>query len=267
MSFVSSLPANLSKYSVLTVPKRKTLHVWDSAEGHEYQIRTTHSLDYAVGVDTHIQILPDIDSAVGLETFVKSLSQLDVAVASEGLHREIIAYDLSRTDETSSKHQLHDNVRSLSQSDVATALETFVRLLSQSDRALLSEGMYRKIVTHDSSRADEVFSARQLGADGNKRSDTDHGRGEETSVAKLAPKYFDLQTWKITTTPTSLSVYIGIGGVSGCVVVAGVKLCYKKLGDVLDWETLQNLLEAFKRIDDKVKTWIDIINEILSEQP
>ncbi len=93
----------------------------------------------------------------------------------------------------------------------------------------------------------------------------DSGGGTESALGMLAPKYLDLQTGKITTEPTPESIFIGIGGASGCVVVGDVELCYKKLDDVLDWETLQNLLTAFKLIEDRVKTWSDIIKTILFE--
>ena len=91
--------------------------------------------------------------------------------------------------------------------------------------------------------------------------------GTESGFAVLAPKYLDLQTGKTTTEPTPESVLIGIGGVSGCVDVGGAILCYKKLGDVLDWETLQNLLTAFKLIEDRAWTWSDTIKKILLKQP
>jgi hypothetical protein len=55
--------------------------------------------------------------------------------------------------------------------------------------------------------------------------------------------------------------------VVNCVAVAGVTLCYKKVGDLLDYETLQNILSALKHIDDKVREWVNIIEQDLINMP
>lgn len=52
-----------------------------------------------------------------------------------------------------------------------------------------------------------------------------------------------------------------------CVTVASVTLCYKKIGDLLDYETLQDILNALKEIDDKVKEWANIIEHDLINEP
>ena len=189
MSFVSSLPANLSKYGVPLT--------WDYAVGYERYVRITYSPDYAFGAEEYNRTLSEIDFATGLETVIVLLSQLDRAFVSERLHRMIAMRDLSRTVET--------------------------------------------------------FLIRQFG--------TDSSRGKELGYVPLAPKYLDLQTGKITTTPTQQSVLIGVGGVGGCVAVGDVTLCYKKLGDMLDWETLRDLLVAFKHVDDRVGAWLDLVNK------
>jgi hypothetical protein len=143
--------------------------------------------------------------------------------------------------------------RILSEIDFATGLETIAVLLSQLDRAFTSERLRRMIAMRDLSRTVETFLIRQFG--------TDSSRGKELGYVPLAPKYLDLQTGKTTTTPTQQSVLIGVGGVGGCVAVGDVTLCYKKLGDTLDWETLLNLLTAFKLIDDRVGAWLDLVNK------
>jgi hypothetical protein len=137
--------------------------------------------------------------------------------------------------------------------DFATGLETIAVLLSQLDRAITSERLRRKIAMRDLSRTVETFLIR--------RSVIDSSRGKELGYASLAPKYLDLQTGKTTTEPTQQSVLIGIGGIGGCIAVGDVVLCYKKLGDTLDWETLLNLLTAFKLIDDRVGAWLDLVNK------
>jgi hypothetical protein len=53
----------------------------------------------------------------------------------------------------------------------------------------------------------------------------------------------------------------------GCVDIGDVSLCYKKVGDRLDWETLQNILVALKQIDDRVNEWINKIKLALGDAP
>ncbi len=53
----------------------------------------------------------------------------------------------------------------------------------------------------------------------------------------------------------------------GCVDVGDVSLCYKKVGDRLDWETLQNILTALKQIDDRVMEWVNKIERALGGVP
>jgi len=174
-------------------------------------------------------VLPTWDSAVGHERYVRITYSPDYAVGVEEYNR------------------------TLSEIDFATGLETVIVLLPQHDRAFVSERLRRMIVARDLSRTVETFLIRQFG--------TDSSRGKELGYVPLAPKYLDLQTGKITTTPTQQSVLIGVGGVSGCVAVGDVTLCYKKLDDTLDWETLLNLLTAFKLIDDRVGAWLDLVNK------
>jgi hypothetical protein len=181
MSFVSSLPANLTKYGLLPT--------WDFAIGRERYAFVIHTRDYANGTDGHTLIRSDVDFIAGLEMSTVLLSQLDRAFVSERSGVRIV--------ETVPIH---------------------------------------------------LF-------------DADSGRGVESGFVSLAQKYLDLQTGKITTTPTSQSVFIGLSGISGCIVIGDVKLCYKKIGDVLDWETLQGLLTAFKQIDDRIRKLIDTINK------
>ncbi len=146
----------------------------------------------------------------------------------------------------------------LPNTDHVVGLETFIATLPQLDSATASEKLNREISIRDLSRLIETFFLHL--------SETDSGRGAEPGSVSLSPKYLDLQTGKIVTTPTPQSVYIGIGGISGCVVVAGVTLCYKKLGDILDWETLRDLLTAFKLIDDGVRELLDIIDKETDEE-
>jgi hypothetical protein len=49
----------------------------------------------------------------------------------------------------------------------------------------------------------------------------------------------------------------------GCIAVANVTLCYKKVGDLLDYETLQNILIALRQIDDKIREWASVIEQDL----
>jgi hypothetical protein len=187
-------------------------------------------------------LLPTRDVAKGYEQYVRAVYALDYAIGTD-------------------RHDLM-----VSSTDFAVGLETIAILLHQLDRAFTSERLRKMMTMYDLLRMDETFFVRSF--------DTDNSRGDELGYVPLAPKYFDLETGKITTTPTPQSVFIGIGGISGCVVVVGrVVLCYKKLDDILDWETLQDLLTAFRHIDNKVRAWLDltnkrlpdIINEILFE--
>jgi hypothetical protein len=147
-----------------------------------------------------------------------------------------------------------DYVIMLSNIDFATSLETIAVLLHQLDRASTLERLRREVTERDLLETDEMSLIHRLSVDS--------GKGDELSYALLAPKYFDLQTGKITTTPTPQSVFIGICGISGCVTVGYVVLCYKKLGDTLDWETLRDLLIAFKHIDDRARSLMDIVNRM-----
>ena len=169
------------------------------------------------------------DFAVGYEQYVRITYSPDYAI---GLDRHI---------------QILPNI------DFVTGLETIAVLLPQLDRAFTSERLRRKIAMRDLSSTVEIFFMRRLV--------TDSVRGAEVGFAPLVPKYLDLQTGKTTTEPTQQSVLIGIGGVGGCIVVGDVTLCYKKLGDILDWETLRDLLIAFKHIDDRVRAWLDLVNK------
>jgi len=171
------------------------------------------------------------DFAIGHEQYVRVIHNVDHASSAEKL------------------------ARMLSNIDFATGLETVIVLLSQLDRAFALERLHKMIAMRDLSRAVEMFLMRQFGVDSS--------RGDELSYVPLVPKYFDLQTGKITTTPTPQSVFIGTGGVSGCVAVDRIVLCYKKLGDILEWETLQNLLFAFRHIDGRVRAWLDLVNKRL----
>lgn len=49
----------------------------------------------------------------------------------------------------------------------------------------------------------------------------------------------------------------------GCIAVAEVTLCYKRVGDLLDYETLQSILYALKQSDDKVREWANVIEQDL----
>ncbi|MFZ8808662.1 MAG: hypothetical protein ACO2PN_11235 [Pyrobaculum sp.] len=176
---------------------------------------------------------PTWDVAKGYERYVRAIYVPDYAIGTDG------------------------EILKLSNIDFATGLETIAVLLPQLDRAFASERLRRLTAMHDLLRAVETSLIRVL--------DTDSDTGNEPGFASLAPKYLDLETGKITTTPTPQSVFIGIGGVSGCVVVGRVVLCYKKIGDTLDWETLQDLLITFKHIDDRVRAWLDLVNERLPD--
>jgi hypothetical protein len=175
------------------------------------------------------------DFAEGHEQYVRVTYSLDYAVGAD------------------------EHVRMLPSVDFATSLDTIAVLLSQLDRASASERLHRITDVRDLSRSVETFFISLLGAD--------KGGGAEPGFGVLVPKYLDLQTGKVTTEPTSQSVFIGIGIIGGCIVVGDVTLCYKKLGDVLDWETLRDLLIALKQIDDRMRVWLDIINEYLSRKP
>ncbi len=152
------------------------------------------------------------------------------------------------------------HIQKLPSADFATGLETVAVLLSQLDGAVASERFSMKLLVHDLSKAVETPFRHLVETPFRHLVETDDGSGEEFSFGVLAPKYFDLQTGKVTTEPTPSSVPIGIGGIAGCVVVANVKLCYKRFGDRLDWETLRNLLTAFQRIDLSVFAWLVIIH-------
>jgi hypothetical protein len=56
---------------------------------------------------------------------------------------------------------------------------------------------------------------------------------------------------------------LGEGGVRGCIAVDDVTLCYKKIGDVLDYETLLNLLKAFRDIDEMIEWLVELVKYIL----
>jgi hypothetical protein len=56
---------------------------------------------------------------------------------------------------------------------------------------------------------------------------------------------------------------LSMSSATNCIVVAGVTLCYKNVGDLLDHETLQNILHALKQIDDRARELIKIIEQEL----
>ena len=65
----------------------------------------------------------------------------------------------------------------------------------------------------------------------------------------------------------SQPVSTSASNVANCVVIDNVMLCYKKIDDILDWETLQNIYVLLKRIDDRVRKWLDIIKQELDNSP
>ena len=48
-----------------------------------------------------------------------------------------------------------------------------------------------------------------------------------------------------------------------CITVAEVTLCYKRVGDLLDYETLLFILYALKHSDDKIREWANVIEQEL----
>jgi hypothetical protein len=48
-----------------------------------------------------------------------------------------------------------------------------------------------------------------------------------------------------------------------CIAVATVTLCYKNVGDLLDYETLRNILIALRQIDERIRAWANIIEQDL----
>ena len=172
--------------------------------------------------------LPTWDFARGRERYLRIAYSSDYAIGAE-------------------RH-----VQKLSSVDLATGLETVAVLLPQLDRAVASERFTMKLLAHELSKAVETLLIRLF--------ETDYGNSEELSFGVLAPKYYDLQTGETTTEPTPSSIFIGTGGVTGCVVAVNVKLCYKRFGDKLDYETIRNLLLAFNQIDLRVMMWLIIIH-------
>jgi hypothetical protein len=96
------------------------------------------------------------------------------------------------------------------------------------------------------------------------RTFTDGSRGVEMGSDFVSAKYFDLLTGKLTTSPTGSSILLGEGGVRGCASADYVTLCYKKIGDVLDYETLLNILKALKEIDETIEILIELVKYILN---
>jgi hypothetical protein len=96
------------------------------------------------------------------------------------------------------------------------------------------------------------------------RTFTDGSRGAEMGSDFVSNKYFDLLTGKLATSPTPSSIILGEGGVRGCVASDYVTLCYKKIGDMLDYETLLNILKALKEIDEMIEILVEIVKYILN---
>ena len=94
----------------------------------------------------------------------------------------------------------------------------------------------------------------------------DSSRGAEVGSDLPSDKYLDLLRDKVTTSPTTNSVYLGEGGIGGCVSADYTTLCYKKIGDRLDYETLLNILKALKEIDDTIELLVEFVKYILNIQ-
>jgi len=93
---------------------------------------------------------------------------------------------------------------------------------------------------------------------------TDGSRGVEMGSDFVSNKYFDLLSGKVTTSPTPSSIFLGEGGVRGCASADDVTLCYKNIGDMLDYETLLNILKALKEIDETIEELIELVKNMLN---